>query len=111
LARRRRSCTWAADAGYEPASIKIPPRLPEHTARLHDSSAMSFYPAVVVAVDSNSATVQIEATGKRIILAHNAHNAVPMESRNVGTKGYISFPKAPPVFTPESQAAVSQVAA
>jgi hypothetical protein len=72
---------------------------------------MSFYPAVVVAVDSESATVQLEATGKRIVLAHKAHNAVPMESRQVGTKGYVSFPKAPPVFTPQSQPALSDVAA
>jgi hypothetical protein len=72
---------------------------------------MSFYPAVVVAVDSESATVQIEATGKRIVLGHNAHNAVPMEARRVGAKGYISFPKAPPIFTAEAQSAVSEVAA
>ena len=72
---------------------------------------MSFYPAVVVAVDSNSATVQIEATGKRIVLAHNAHNAVPAEAREVGVRGYISFPKAPPVFTVETRSAVSDVAA
>jgi hypothetical protein len=72
---------------------------------------MSFYPAVVVAVDSNSATVQIEATGKRIVLTHNAHNAVPPEAREVGVRGYISFPKAPPVFTVETQSAVSDVAA
>jgi hypothetical protein len=72
---------------------------------------MSFYPAVVVAVDANAATVEIEATRKRIVLANNAHNAVPEEARQVGVRGYISFPKAPPVFTPESQQAVSDVAA
>ena len=72
---------------------------------------MSFYPAVVVAVDSISATVQIEATGKRIVLAHNAHNAVPAEARQVGVRGYISFPKAPPVFTVETHPAISDVAA
>ena len=72
---------------------------------------MSFYPAVVVAVDADSATVQIEATGKRIVLGHSAHNAVPMEARRVGAKGYISFPKAPPVFTAEAQSVVSDVAA
>jgi len=70
---------------------------------------MSFYPAVVVAVDSNSATVRIEATGKQIVLAHSAHNAIPSEARQVGAKGYISFPKAPPVFTP--QPAITEVAA
>lgn len=72
---------------------------------------MSFYPAVVVAVDSNAATVQIEASGKKIVLAHNAHNAVPAASRSVGAKGYISFPKAPPVFTPEAEMSDSAVAA
>lgn len=72
---------------------------------------MSFYPAVVVAVDSNSTTVQIEATGKRITLAHTAHNALPEQARVVGAKGYISFPKAPPVFTPESPAVMADVAA
>ena len=72
---------------------------------------MSFYPAVVVAVDSNATTVQIEASGKKIVLAHNAHNAVPIESREVGTKGYISFPKAPPVFTTTADATQPAVAA
>ena len=74
---------------------------------------MSFYPAVVVAVDSSSATVQIEATGKKIVLAHSAHNALTEEMRHVGAKGYISFPKAPPVFVPlpEAQPAMSAVAA
>ena len=72
---------------------------------------MSFYPAIVVAVDDESATVQLESTGKRIVLAHRAHNAVPVEARQVGVKGYISFPKAPPVFTVQSQAVLSDVAA
>jgi hypothetical protein len=72
---------------------------------------MSFYPAVVVAVDSVSATVRIEATGKQIVLSHTAHNAVPMEARQVGVKGYISFPKAPPVFTAEAQPSMSAAAA
>ena len=72
---------------------------------------MSFYPAVVVAVDSNSATIEIEATGKKIVLAHNAHNALPAEARQVGIRGYISFPKAPPVFTVQTQTALSDVAA
>jgi len=60
---------------------------------------MSFYPAVIVSVDSEVAVVRIEATGKQIVLPHTAHNAIPAESRQVGAKGYISFPKAPPVFT------------
>jgi hypothetical protein len=72
---------------------------------------MSFYPAVVVAVDAVSATVRIEATGKQIVLNHAAHNAVPMEARQVGVKGYISFPKAPAVFTAEAQPSESAAAA
>jgi hypothetical protein len=74
---------------------------------------MSFYPAVVVAVDSNSATVQLEATGKKIVLAHSAHNALAAEMRHIGAKGYISFPKAPPVFVPlpETVHAMSAAAA
>jgi hypothetical protein len=72
---------------------------------------MSFYPAVVVAVDANTTTVQIEASGKKIVLAHNAYNAVPAASRLVGAKGYISFPKAPPVFTAEAEVRDSAVAA
>jgi hypothetical protein len=72
---------------------------------------MSFYPAVVVVVDSNAATIRIEATGKQIVLAHNAHNALPTEARQVGVRGFISFPKAPPVFTVQTQTAISDVAA
>jgi hypothetical protein len=60
---------------------------------------MSYYPAVIVSVDAETATALIEATGKRIVLANTASNAVPSEFRRVGAKGFISFPKAPPVFT------------
>jgi hypothetical protein len=62
---------------------------------------MSYYPAVIVSVDAETATALIEATGKRIVLANTASNAVPSEFRRVGAKGFISFPKAPPVFTAE----------
>lgn len=65
---------------------------------------MSFYPAEVVSVDEKAATVQIEATGKKIVLSHDAPNAVPPAVRKVGAKGFISFPKAPPVFTTEMAA-------
>ncbi len=65
---------------------------------------MSFYPAVIVSVDSEAATARIEATGKQIVFPHNAHNSVPPEVRKVGAKGFISFPKAPPVFTTEMAA-------
>ena len=60
---------------------------------------MSFYPAEIVAVDQNAATARIEATGKLIVFPHAAANAVPESARRVGAKGFISFPKAPPVFT------------
>lgn len=72
---------------------------------------MSFYPAEVVAVDASSTTVQIETTGKKIIFAHNAHNAVPMAARQVGAKGFVSFPKVPPVFTLEPHVVEPAVAA
>jgi hypothetical protein len=72
---------------------------------------MSFYPAVVVAVDSNATTVQIEASGKKIVLSHQGHNAVPATAREVGARGYISFPKAPPVFTPAAEVNESAAAA
>lgn len=72
---------------------------------------MSFYPAEVVAVDASATTVQIKATGKKIILSHTAHNAVPAAARHVGVSGFISFPKVPPVFTLESHPAESAVAA
>lgn len=60
---------------------------------------MSFYPAMVVAVDTEKSTVRIEATGKQIVLPHHASNAVPPEARQIGIRGFISFPKAPPIFT------------
>jgi hypothetical protein len=60
---------------------------------------MSFYPAVIVSVDAQTAVAVIELTGKKIVFPHTAHNAVPSEARAVGAKGFISFPKAPAVFT------------
>lgn len=65
---------------------------------------MSFYPAEIVAVDQTAATARIEATGKMIVFPHTAANAVPVTARKVGAKGYISFPKAPPVFTEQAAA-------
>jgi hypothetical protein len=63
---------------------------------------MEYYPAEIVAVDAETATVRMERTGKLIIFRHREYNAVPPELRVVGAKGYISFPKAPPVFTREN---------
>ena len=65
---------------------------------------MSFYPATIVSVSTETATAVLEATGKQIVFPHNAANSVPVEARRVGAKGFISFPKAPPVFTIEKAA-------
>jgi hypothetical protein len=56
------------------------------------------YPATVVAVDATAATVRLDDTGQLIKLAHEEHNAVPVPFREIGTKGAISFPKAPAWF-------------
>ncbi len=69
---------------------------------------MSFYPAEIVSVNDDRVLVRIEATGKEIAFHHNAHNSIPPETRLPGTRGFISFPKAPPVFT---VAAAQQAAA
>lgn len=74
--------------------------------------AMSFYPAAIVAVNAESAVARIEATGKQIVFPHTAHNAVPTPARQVGAKGFISFPKAPPVFTldcPDPSSATEEI--
>lgn len=65
---------------------------------------MSFYPAVIVTVNADSVTARIEATGKLIVFPNLAHNAVPPPARYVGARGFISFPKVPPVFTLEEAA-------
>ena len=62
---------------------------------------MTFYPATVVKADHESTTVRFDESPKEIRFYHNAHNALPPELRQVGLKGYVSFPKAPPVFTAE----------
>lgn len=63
--------------------------------------AMTSYPATIVAVTPECATVRIDASGQEIRLSHEAHNRVPEEVRAVGVAGFVSFPKAPPVFTPK----------
>lgn len=65
---------------------------------------MSFYPAEIVAVTPEAAVARIEATGKQIVFPHTAYNSVPEAARKVGARGFISFPKAPPVFTLEKAA-------
>jgi hypothetical protein len=59
---------------------------------------MKSYPATVVAVDAQQATVRLEQTGQEIVFAHSSFNALPAELRQVGTKGFIHFPKPPPSF-------------
>lgn len=60
---------------------------------------MEFYPAEIVAVDAETATAKFLTNGKQIVFRHRDYNAVPADMRIVGAKGYVSFPKAPPVFT------------
>jgi hypothetical protein len=71
----------------------------EPSARAAYLPRMSFYPAVIVSVDAQAAVVRLEETGQQIVFPHAAHNALPPEARQVGAKGFISFPKAPAVFT------------
>jgi hypothetical protein len=63
--------------------------------------AMEFYAAEIVAVDADTATARFESSGKEIKFRHRDFNAIPADMRIVGARGYISFPKAPPVFTRE----------
>jgi hypothetical protein len=64
---------------------------------------MEYYSAEVIAVDGDTTTVRLESTGKQILFRHRDHNAVPADLRIVGAKGFVSFPKAPPVFTRDAQ--------
>lgn len=59
---------------------------------------MTHYPATIISLDDEHATARIEATGQVIKFPHGEPNAVPAPLRAVGTKGAISFPKAPPYF-------------
>lgn len=60
---------------------------------------MSFYPVTVIAVDAFKVVVKFETNGHTIAFPHDAPNAVPTHVRQPGAKGFVSFPKAPPVFT------------
>lgn len=117
----RTGLQWAALPAPTPM-VNSPPALnlsaPHSPARLHQKispgqtraarnrrrprgtvCAMSFYPATIVAVTDTTATARIDATGHQIVLPHSGHNAVPAPLRHIGAQGFISFPKAPPVFT------------
>jgi hypothetical protein len=43
--------------------------------------------------------VRCESSGQQIIFSHDEHNAVPVHLRQTGAKGFVSFPKAPTVFS------------
>jgi hypothetical protein len=59
---------------------------------------MKSYPATIVSVDTQSATVQLEQTGQKIVFDNAGFNAIPAALRQVGTRGYIHFPTPPPSF-------------
>ena len=60
---------------------------------------MSYYPATVIVADESKIVVRFEESGHKIAFPHDAYNAVSTHLRQVGVKGFVSFPKAPPVFT------------
>ena len=60
---------------------------------------MSYYPATVVVADESKIVVRFEESGHQIVFPHTAHNAAPVHLRQCGAKGFVSFPKAPPVFS------------
>ena len=62
-----------------------------------------YYPAEIVAVDQEKAVACIQATGHRITFYHAGAYPVPHDLRVCGAKGYVSFPKAPPVFTAQQE--------
>lgn len=63
---------------------------------------MIYYPAAIVAVDPERVVARLETTGQEIVFKHVEFVLVPPEERKVGIKGFISFPKAPPMFTREA---------
>jgi hypothetical protein len=60
---------------------------------------VKFYPARVILADDRKVVVRFEQTGQEIAFPHTAPNAVPTHLRESGAKGFVSFPKAPPVFS------------
>ena len=62
-------------------------------------------------MNPDSTVVLMEQTGKQIVFSNTSANAVPPELRRVGVRGFISFPKAPPVFTAESGEKQADIAA
>ena len=59
---------------------------------------MNLYPATVVSLNHHHAVVRIDATGHEIRFDHDEPNALSPDLREIGRKGVISFPKAPPRF-------------
>lgn len=60
---------------------------------------MMYYPATVVEVDAQHAVVRFDETGHQIRFPHAAHNALPEHLRKIGARGFVSFPRAPALFT------------
>ena len=65
---------------------------------------MEYYSATIVAVDDKAAVARFDSNGHEIRFRHDAHNALPAHARQVGVKGFVSFPKAPAVFQLETAA-------
>ena len=59
---------------------------------------MKSYPATIISVDSQSATVQLAQTGQKIVFDNSGFNAIPTALRQVGTNGYVQFPTPAPAF-------------
>lgn len=72
---------------------------------------MMYYPATVVEVDGTQAVVRFEETGHQIRFAHAAHNALPEHLRKIGARGFVSFPRAPAMFTETAAVDVPKSAA
>ena len=58
-----------------------------------------YYPVSVILADDQKVVVRFEQTGQEIAFAHEAHNAVSAHLREPGTKGFVSFPKVPAIFS------------
>lgn len=73
--------------------------------------AMMYYPATVVEVDAQHAVVRFDETGHQIRFAHASHNALPEHLRRIGARGFVSFPRAPALFTEAAAIAAPNAAA
>jgi hypothetical protein len=60
---------------------------------------MSYYPATVVLSDERKTVVRLQSNGHQITFVHASAHAAPAELREPGALGFVSFPKAPAIFT------------